>query len=281
MSSVAQSRRKRGPAFQRAIQGGQVIGQNPVGQQFFSALSKVPAQLSDKHGTHQNVPTSGKSVSPVKIVSSPLVSIHGICLEEIYAEFSQGKYVATPEFFPTLVAPAKYLPSMLTKGVFSMHNTHSTVDGELFRSTPINCDDKTEESPKECFYCRYEYTGYSFGYVCKALYKSTLASTPSGKQVTTFVTTDNRICSPECTLAHLLSIRFPSERERGLCVDWTMQMFKLAFGMDKVIPADDYRLLEKNGGKESQSTWVAKRSKYQFMQGYQILTKSQAYRILA
>lgn len=275
---MASRRRARGANVQCAAQSPAGAGwqQNPVGQNFFSspasALSKPVQQSTGKHAAAQV--THRNPQAPVKIVASPLVSIHGISLAEMYKEHIEGKYNNPPSFFPTIVTQPKYLVSSLARDACTRYNTHCMASGESFSSTSINVIEPTTAAlPKECFYCRLPYNEYSFGYACKA--PKLLGG------IKTYVTTDNRNCSPECMFAHLLSLRFPNDQERNRCIDWTIDMLKNAFGMTNIIPSPDYRLLEKNGGKVPQSEWISKRGKYQFMEGCELLVKGQEYRILA
>jgi len=44
-----------------------------------------------------------------------------------------------------------------------------------------------------------------------------------------------------------------------------MDMLKHGFGLANVVPADDYRFLEKNDGTQSYAAWTAKRGKFKKM----------------
>jgi len=211
----------------------------------------------------------------VRLVSNTLISIHGVNPLKVYQDCIDGKYNDPPDFL-TPTSSRDYECRSLDTIEISRLNTapmclHKDVNGETYRSITTEVGSFAGEQGGECIYCRYPFQGERFGYCCVAPYMD--------KGQRTYIVRDKKNCSPECLLAHLRSLRIPEHLYLSYR-DWTMDMLKHGFGLANVVPADDYRFLEKNDGTQSYAAWTAKRGKFKKMTDVIILPSKEEYRLL-
>jgi len=212
----------------------------------------------------------------IKLVSSSLVTVYGISTQNIYAKYIAGHYKKAPAFLAKRDTVAFKIPNNnheVSQSTQSSHCLHIDVTGETSHSITSGIVAFAGKPGGECYYCRIPYTTESLGYPIQP------STVENGCRK--FITTDNNICSPECLVAYINYIAFPSPAIRLMYMTWTLEMLRYGFGLTTVIPADDFRLLEKNGGTESSSTWITKRSKYQRMHDVIIIPSKFETKVIA
>lgn len=211
--------------------------------------------------------------SLIKPVSVPVVSLHNISPQEVLKNLKEGKYDVAPEFLrkSSMLSSAPVVLAnehSVSRGTQTSVCVHVDVTGVVMRSVTTGNDAFEGRLGGECYYCRYPYTTEGLGYAIKP------AVCKEGKIV--FFVADKGCCSLECLLAYLNYINLRPEVRRAY-LDNTLDMIWQAFSLRGVRPANDFRLLQKNGGTETYEAWSSSRVSYKKAEGVIIVPTKYEY----
>lgn len=203
----------------------------------------------------------------------PVVSLHNVSPKEIASNRKAGKYNVAPAF---LLQPILSRPERITlAGTYSVSRgsqtsvcAHIDVTGVSIRSVTTGNDAFEGKMGGECYYCRYSYDTEGFGYAIKP-------GTCIGDEIVFFVARKS-CCSPECLLAYLDYINLAPETRRAYR-DNTRDMLWRAFFLRGVRPANDFELLQKNGGTETYESWSSSRVTYRRAKGVVVVPTKYEY----
>lgn len=185
--------------------------------------------------------------SNIILETVPIVSISNVDVKSIESNIS--KYSDKPSF---LIGDESKKVSVASTLIGPGRKDRIVISSRTGSRTEVivtGTDNDDENKIKECFYCRLPYKCRSLGY-------PVICSIINGQTV--YYVKDKRICSPGCLLSHLESINLSiEEREKYKKLTWEM-FEKLYKDVDSIVPADDFRVLEKNGGSMKESEWTNK-----------------------
>ena len=187
----------------------------------------------------------------------------------ILRDVEEGKYNSRPKFLvskqpnsrlrskpaiPTDVEQA--VPDVLLDNNQEDRYTRVTSTGnkiELVTSEVAATQNKIVSG--ECLYCRLRHDSLELG-LCYDI----TTDLETGEEF--YYVKNRRICSPACLISYLGYIHIPP-RERAMIEAYTLSMLRSICGQDYVPEgADDFDLLEKNGGGLSYEGWSDDRVSY-------------------
>ncbi len=214
-------------------------------------------------------------MSKINIQVAPIVSIHQINHDLIIAKIESGYFNQQPSFFNISNVKQKYSnKSILDKIENTSHTAitdrciHTNITGTKTESITTGVRAFKGKKGGRCYYCRLKFTHEPLGYAIAVQYKN---------DIPTYFIEDAMICGPRCVLKYIDYIKLPARHEsqyRRL----TNNMLEDKYGPN-IIPAQDFRTLEVNGGTESKEVWENPNIKYTEVFGIMIIPIKREYKI--
>lgn len=195
----------------------------------------------------------------VKILTAPLVSIN-VNSNKVLKSVLNGLFNARPSFL-TSDSENSPISASRTRLVCKSTNdqedtyTHTTITGEKIDIVTTGVDAFRGKKDGECLYCRLYRTELPLG-IC--LYKTWCEK----EDQFSFYVKSRRICSPSCLISQLAYMYIPP-RERDNIERDTLAMLRAIYGHEYTpVPADDFELLQKNGGSLTEKEWLDEQVRY-------------------